>query len=89
MGGVTLGMEVGDPMGVAKTSMSASLTTSLGATTGFSSSETFEESTTESVSTGAPSVPPGKTVSICQAVGSIGEFTLNSPDFKVVDGDRC
>ena len=60
-----------------------------GATTGFSSSETFEQSTTESVTTGVPSVPPGHTTTICQAVGSIGEFTLNSPDFKVVDGDRC
>jgi len=49
----------------------------------------FEESTTESVSTGAPLVPPGHTITICQAVGSIGQFKLNSPDFKVVDGDRC
>lgn len=86
--GVTLGMEASDPFGVATTSMSASLTTSFGTSQAFSSSSTFQESSTETISTGAP-VQTGKTVTICQAVGTMGQFTLNSPLTKVVQGGRC
>jgi len=85
---LTLSLEVGDPFGIAKASMSNSMSITYGETFEFSSTETFEEATTETISGQFP-VPPGKVGTICQKRGSIGQFTLNSPELKFVEGRSC
>jgi len=88
----TFGLESGDPLGVVKQKFEASMT--IGTKSGFSwtksSSSTSAFTKREETRTGASfDVNPGQTVSVCQPVGSIREFTIYVDDMCLVDGTSC